>query len=89
MRTVLFLVVLTAMLFLHLARWVAPPSSRNAVQWKESADPPAIEQTGSFEDQAITVDFLSARGGPEDPGPQTRTSRLQMNPPRIELFPEK
>jgi hypothetical protein len=54
MRTLIFLLVVTAMCLMELASWIIPPSSRNAVQRRESADPPAIEQTGSFEDQAIT-----------------------------------
>jgi len=46
MRIVLFLIVVTALMFIHIARWITPPSSQNAGHWTESADPPAIEQTG-------------------------------------------
>lgn len=54
MRTLIFLLVVTAMCLMELASWIFPQSSRNAVQWKESADPPAIEQTDTFEDPSTT-----------------------------------
>ncbi len=54
MRTLIFLLVVTAMCLMELASWIIPASSRNAIQGKESADPPAIEQTGTFEDPAPT-----------------------------------
>ena len=54
MRIVLFLIVVTALMFFHIARWISPPSSRNAGQWTESADPPAIEQTGTHGNPATT-----------------------------------
>ena len=53
MRIVLFLIVVTALMFFHIARWVSPPSSQNAGHWTESAESPAIEQTGT-EGPAIT-----------------------------------